>query len=83
MNANALANQALQMSLGGGGGATGLVLGVVISTIGVAYMRYGRKQERPASFVAGLAMSIYPWFVYKPWPLFLIGVALAAVPLVF
>ena len=71
------------MALGGGGGASGLILGILFSTLGVAYMRYGRKQDRPPAFVAGLAMSIYPWFISHPWPLFLIGVSLAAVPLVF
>lgn len=63
--------------------ATGLVLGLVFSGIGLAYIRYGRKQDRFSMFLAGLGLSIYPWFVSKPWPLALIGVALCSIPLVF
>lgn len=60
----------------------GLILGIVFSSIGVGYMRYGRKQDRFSAFLAGLGLSIYPWFVSNAWLLTLIGVALMCVPLV-
>lgn len=62
--------------------ATGLVLGLVFSGIGLAYIRYGRKQDRFSMFLAGLGLSIYPWFVSKPLPLTLIGLVLCGIPFV-
>ncbi|MHB1950952.1 MAG: hypothetical protein ACYCQK_05700 [Acidiferrobacteraceae bacterium] len=69
------------LGLGSISGA-GLILGIVFSTIGVGYMRYGRKQDRFSTFLAGLGLSIYPWFVSSAWLLVLIGAALMCVPLV-
>lgn len=59
-----------------------LILGIVFSSIGVGYMRYGRKKDHFSAFLAGLGLSIYPWFVSSAWLLTLIGVALMCVPLV-
>jgi len=61
---------------------TALILGIVFSGIGVAYIRYGRKQDRFSMFLAGLGLSIYPWFVSRPWPLTLIGLVLLGIPFV-
>lgn len=67
----------------GGFSTASLILGLVFSTLGVFYIRHGRKQERMSSLLAGFALTLYPWFVYRPWPLTLIGLGLAAIPLVF
>lgn len=69
-------------SLLGNMSAAGLLLGLIFSTIGVGYIRFGRKQDRFSLFMAGLGLTIYPWFVSNAWLLALIGVALMAVPLV-
>ena len=69
-------------SLLGNMSAAGLLLGLIFSTIGVGYIRFGRKQDRFSLFMAGLGLTIYPWLVSNAWLLALIGVALMAVPLV-
>lgn len=57
-----------------------LFIGMIISTVGVGYMMYGRRQARFAPVIAGVVLCIYPYFVDDWLWLIVIGVPLLAVP---
>jgi hypothetical protein len=40
-----------------------LVAGLLVSVVGLAFFRYGKKQERPLQVVTGIAMMTVPMFV--------------------
>ena len=42
--------------------ASTLMADLFVSVIGMAYFRYGKKQERPVHVVAGIALMIVPIF---------------------
>ena len=42
---------------------SGLFIGMVISTVGVGYLVYGRRQAKFVAAIAGLVLCIYPYFV--------------------
>jgi hypothetical protein len=43
--------------------ASTLFADLVVSVVGFAYYRYGRKQERPLHVVTGISMMTVPTFV--------------------
>ena len=43
--------------------ASSLIADLVVSVVGFAYYRYGRKQERPVHVVTGISMMTIPMFV--------------------
>ncbi len=57
-----------------------LFIGMIISTVGVGYMMYGRRQARFAPVIAGVVLCIYPYFVDDWLWLIVIGVPLLAAP---
>jgi hypothetical protein len=57
-----------------------LFLGLIISSIGLGFFVYGKKQKVFAPLVCGLLLMIYPYFVSSIFLLVVIGVALMALP---
>ena len=57
-----------------------LLWGLLFGSIGVGFLIYARRERAPVPLVAGLALSIYPFFINNTLWLVLIGVALTAVP---
>jgi len=48
-------------------GVNNLLLGIFISTVGLALLMYGRKAGRVPHIVVGLLLMIYPYFVGNLW----------------
>ena len=65
--------------MGMSGGA--LFAGLVISTLGIAYIRYGKTSGQFAFAMFGLAMLVVPFFVTTALPLSAAGVALFVLPI--
>ncbi len=59
-----------------------LFIGIVTGALGFAYIVYGRRQQRFAPLLCGIALCAYPYFIDSTLVLWLVGAALAAVPFV-
>lgn len=57
-----------------------LLWGLLFGAIGFAYYRYGRKQERTAHAVCGLALMVFPYFIDNNIALAAIGLTLCVAP---
>jgi len=57
-----------------------LFIGMVISTIGVGYLMYGRRQSKFVPVIAGVVLCIYPYFVDDWVWLIVIGIPLLVAP---
>lgn len=57
-----------------------LLWGLVFSSIGVGFLIYARRRRVVVPLVAGLALTIYPFFVSNVYVLVLLGLALTAAP---
>jgi hypothetical protein len=54
----------------------GLFWGFAFSVFGWFIFKQGRKNRNPALIGIGIALMVYPYFIYNPWPCFLIGAGL-------
>ena len=59
-----------------------LALGVIFSAIGFGYFIYGKRQQQSVALIAGLLLMIYPYVVSGTTSLVVIGLLLAAGPIV-
>ena len=59
---------------------THLLIGLLLSAVGIGYLVYGRRQRAPICFVAGLGLMLIPFFVDSTMTLLLAGAGMAAVP---
>ncbi len=57
-----------------------LLWGVLFGAIGFVYFRYGRKQQRTAPMVCGLALMGFPYLVDNTVAIAIIGIALCIAP---
>jgi hypothetical protein len=60
--------------------ATSLFFGIMAGAVGMAYFIYGKRQARAVPMVAGIVLSIYPYFTDSLLWLTAIGLALVAAP---
>ena len=60
--------------------ATMLFFSIVGGAVGTGYFLYGKRRARAVPMVAGIVLSIYPYFVDSLLWLTVIGVALVAAP---
>ena len=58
--------------------ATGLFLSLLVSSVGVGFFIYGKKQNRIPPLVSGLLLLVYPYFVADTWIMLGIGVGILA-----
>ena len=40
-----------------------LLSGMLISTVGLGFLSYGKKQGRPPQLLGGILLLVYPYFV--------------------
>ncbi len=57
-----------------------LILGLLISSVGLGYFMYGKKVGNGVIRYTGLALMIYPYFVHNTLLLASIGGALLILP---
>lgn len=57
-----------------------LFIGMIISTVGVGYIMYGKRQTKFVPVIAGVVLCIYPYFVDEWVWLVVIGVPLLVAP---
>lgn len=60
-----------------------LLSSLLFSSIGVGYLMYGKKQQRQAAFFSDLALLGYSYLVSDLWLIWVIGMALLAVPIIW
>lgn len=60
-----------------------LLSGLLFSSIGVGYLMYGKKQQRQTAEERGLALLGYSYLVSDLWLIWIIGMALLAVPIIW
>jgi hypothetical protein len=58
--------------------AGSLFLSLAIGTIGAGLFIYGKKQSRPPQLIAGIVLSLYPYFVPNLWVMGGIAVGVVA-----
>ncbi|HQT43950.1 MAG: hypothetical protein ACYC3A_01155 [Halothiobacillus sp.] len=57
-----------------------LLWGLLFGSIGLGFLIYAKQQRAVVPLVAGLALSIYPFFVSNVYVLVLIGLILTVIP---
>ncbi len=57
-----------------------IVLGLVLSCIGLGYFMYGRRQARVAYRYCGIALMVFPYFVGDTWMMAAVGAGLLLLP---
>ncbi len=60
-----------------------LIVGLAAGLLGMAYVVYGRRAQRPAFILAGIAMCVYPYLVPGILLQIVVGALLAVVPVYF
>ena len=58
----------------------GLYASLLFGSLGVGYIIYGRKQQNWVTWVTGIVLCVYPYFVPNIWLMLLIGAGVASVP---
>ena len=56
---------------------------ILFGFIGFAAWRYGGRTKRPIVRWTGLALMLYPYLISETWLLYVVGVALCALAVVF
>lgn len=57
-----------------------LLWGLLFGSIGIGFLVYAKQQRAVVPLVAGLALTIYPFFVTNVYVLVFIGLLLTAAP---
>jgi len=57
-----------------------LMWAMLFGAIGLGFIVYGRKQRAAIPLLAGVALTIFPYFISNVYLLVIIGVALMALP---
>ena len=60
--------------------STQLLLGVILSSIGLGYFLYGKKQKMTVPFVVGLFLMVFPYYIESNVLLSGIGIVLSVIP---
>ena len=58
--------------------ASSLFASLFVSSVGVGFFIYGKKQRRPAHLAGGLALTIFPYFVSSALVMIAIAAAIVA-----
>ncbi len=56
--------------------------GFFFGTIGMGYFVYGRKQANFMAMLAGVGLSVFPYFISSVWLSIITGIALLILPFV-
>ena len=60
-----------------------LLIGIITSALGLAYMAYGKRQTKFVPLIAGIALCAYSYFIDSWIWLSVVGALLLAAPFVF
>ncbi len=60
--------------------ATTLYAGVILGSIGLGYIVYGRKQKNPIALISGVVLCGMPYFISNIILLAAAGIALMTLP---
>lgn len=60
--------------------STALLWGLIFSSIGLGFFIYGKRQGAVVPLLCGVALMVYPYFVYDSAMIVTIGAALTAIP---
>ena len=60
--------------------STQLLLGVILSSIGLGYFLYKKKKKMTVPLVAGLVLMVFPYFIESHALLSGIGLLLSIIP---
>jgi len=55
-----------------------LFANIVVSTVGLGFFLYGKKQRRVPQLVTGVVLMVYPYFVNGAVPMLAIGAVIVA-----
>lgn len=77
---SSVAARAVSKSFGSGFSPWTLLVGLVFSVLGAAYVKLGRDEASVTKIACGVALLTYPYFVTDPVYCTLVGLALAAGP---
>jgi hypothetical protein len=61
---------------------TQMILSLLISSIGIGILIYGKKQKKIVAMIAGLALCSFPYFVSNVFLMLGIGTVLVILPFV-
>jgi hypothetical protein len=61
---------------------TQLMLGVLVSSVGIGYVVYGKRQQRFIATVSGVALCAYPYFVANIYLFVVLSVLFIMLPFV-
>ena len=62
------------------GDTASIMWGVLLGSIGMGYLIYGRKQRRGIALLSGIALCVFPYFVSNVFLMILIAIILMALP---
>ena len=62
------------------GSESGLIWGLLFSSVGFGYFIYGKKQKRGIPFASGIGLMVFPYFVTNSYQLVIIGAVLLVLP---
>jgi hypothetical protein len=60
--------------------STYLFVSLVISSIGLGYFIYGKKQKHKTALYCGIGLIVFPYFVTSTTGMLITGLALMALP---
>lgn len=56
----------------------GMMVGLIVSAVGLGYLRYGKAMANPLLIVTGVVLLVIPWFIMDALWLGLVGLGIAA-----
>jgi len=57
-----------------------LLISLVLSSIGLGYFIYGKKQKHKPAYLAGIGLMVFPYAVTDPVSMVVIGAGLMSLP---
>ena len=57
-----------------------LVSGLILSSVGLGYFVYGKKQQQVIPMLAGISLCVFPYFVSALSATVILGLVLAIIP---
>lgn len=59
---------------------TSIIFGILWGIVGIAYFRYGKKQENIVALISGIGLIAFPYFISSVFAIVSIGIALVIIP---
>jgi hypothetical protein len=56
---------------------------IIFSSIGLAYIAYGKKNNRVDFMLTGIVLFAYTFFIGNLWAIIIIGLVLCVIPYIF